>query len=143
MSRDPMKPKILKWLFTSTLINYLDNFNIQQVPRKNNVQADALARMGAVFKNLDLNNIPVIHIVKPAMEILAFGTETMTLDQRNDDTSEDADNWIKRFKDYLQFGTLPANNNEARVLRMKASRFTIINGELFKKSSTGLLQRCL
>ncbi|XP_074346604.1 uncharacterized protein LOC141685401 [Apium graveolens] len=67
----------------------------------------------------------------------------MTLDQHDDDTSEDVDNWIKIYKDYLQFRIIPANNNEARVLRMKASRFTIIDGELFKKSSTGLLQRCL
>ncbi|XP_074336583.1 uncharacterized protein LOC141673740 [Apium graveolens] len=50
---------------------------------------------------------------------------------------------MKTYNDYLQFGTMPTNNNEARILRMKASRFTIIDGELFKKSSTWLLQRCL
>ncbi|XP_074374644.1 uncharacterized protein LOC141715056 [Apium graveolens] len=38
---------------------------------------------------------------------------------------------------------MSTNNNEARILNMKASRFTIIDGELLKKSSTGLLQRCL
>ncbi|XP_074356440.1 uncharacterized protein LOC141696156 [Apium graveolens] len=67
----------------------------------------------------------------------------MALDQCGDNTSEDADSWMKTYKDYLQFGTMAANINEARILRMKASRFTIIDGELFKKSSTGLLQRCL
>ncbi|XP_074327814.1 uncharacterized protein LOC141665730 [Apium graveolens] len=128
---------------TKRLTNCFDNFSIQQVPRENNVQADALAGLGVVLKNIDLNNIPVVHIVKPAMKRLALSIEKMTLDQRNVDTNEDADNWIKRFKDYLQFGTVPTNNNEARVLRMKASRFTIIDGELFKKSSTWLLQRCL
>ncbi|XP_074327800.1 uncharacterized protein LOC141665695 [Apium graveolens] len=143
-SYEAKDPKMVAYLdITKGLTNHFDNFSIQQVPRENNVQADALAGLGAVFKNLDLNNIPVVHIVKPAMERLVFGSEIMALDQRDDDTSEDADNWIKTYKDYLQFGTIPANNNEAMVLRMKPSRFTIIDGELFKKSSTGLLQRCL
>ncbi|XP_074342067.1 uncharacterized protein LOC141679470 [Apium graveolens] len=143
-SYEAKDPKMVAYLdITNGLTNHFDNFSIQQVPRENNVQADVLAGLGAVFKNLDLNNIPVIHIVKPAMERLLPGTEIMTLDQHDDDTSEDVDNWIKIYKDYLQFGIMSANNNKARVLRMKASRFTIIDGKLFKKSSTGLLQRCL
>ncbi|XP_074377664.1 uncharacterized protein LOC141719180 [Apium graveolens] len=143
-SYEAKDPKMVAYLdIIKGLTNYFDNFSIKQVPRENNVQADILAGLGAVFKNLDLNNIPVVHIMKPVMERLALGTETMTLDQRNDDTSENVDNWIKIFKEYLQFGTIPANNNETRILRMKASRFTVIDGELFKKSSTGLLQRCL
>ncbi|XP_074355306.1 uncharacterized protein LOC141694049 [Apium graveolens] len=101
-SYEAKDPKMVAYLdITKGLINYFDNFSIEQVPRENNVQADALAGLGAVFKNLDLNNIPVVHIMKPAMERLARGTETMTLDQRNDDTSENIDDWIKMFKDYL------------------------------------------
>ncbi|XP_074351791.1 uncharacterized protein LOC141690936 [Apium graveolens] len=125
------------------LTNCFDNFSIEQLPRENNVQVDALAGLGAVFQHMDLNNVPIIHIINPAMERLALGAEIMILDQYDSDTKEDADNWIKEFKDYLQFRAVPANNNEARVLKMKASRFTIIDGDLFKKSSTGLLQRCL
>ncbi|XP_074350043.1 uncharacterized protein LOC141689596 [Apium graveolens] len=94
--------KMLAYLdITKGLTNYFDNFSKQQVPRENNVQADVLAGLGAVLKNIDLNNIRVVHIVKPAMERLALGTETMTLDQHDDDTSVDVENWIKRFKDYL------------------------------------------
>lgn len=37
----------------------------------------------------------------------------------------------------------PDNSNEARMLRMKASSFTMIDDILFKKSTTDLLQRCL
>ncbi|XP_074376926.1 uncharacterized protein LOC141718440 [Apium graveolens] len=69
--------------------------------------------------------------------------EMMALDRCGDNTNEDVDNWIKVYKDYLQLIEKPKNNNEARTLRMKALRFTVIDDELFKKSSTGLLQRCL
>ncbi|XP_074352108.1 uncharacterized protein LOC141691270 [Apium graveolens] len=139
-SYEAKDPKMAAYLdITKGLTDHFDNFSIEQDPRENNMQTDALDGLGAVFKNLGLNNIPVVHIMKHFMERLARGTETMTLDQHNDNTSEHVDDWIKVFKIYLQFGTVPTNNNEARVLRMKASRFTIIDGELFKKSSTGLL----
>ncbi|XP_074347870.1 uncharacterized protein LOC141686717 [Apium graveolens] len=127
---------------TKGLTNHFNYFSIQ-VPRENNVQADALAGLGAVFKGLDLNNIPVVHIMKRAMERLILESGVITLDQRDDKTSKDVDSWMKTYKDYSQFGTMPTNNNEARILRMKASMFTIIDGELFKKCSTGLLQICL
>ncbi|XP_074327523.1 uncharacterized protein LOC141665439 [Apium graveolens] len=101
-SYEAKDPKMAAYLdITKSLINYFDNFSIQQVPRENNVQADALDGLGAVFKKLDLNNIPVVHIVKPAMEILVIGTEAMTLNQCDNNTSKDTDNWIKIFKDYL------------------------------------------
>lgn len=57
--------------------------------------------------------------------------------------SKDMESWIQTYKKYLQHGVKPDNINEARVLRMKASIFTIVDNILFKKSATGLLQRCL
>ncbi|XP_074352080.1 uncharacterized protein LOC141691241 [Apium graveolens] len=99
--------------------------------------------LGAVTKGLDLNNIPVVHIMMPAIELLAHDIEMMVLDRYDGNISEDVGNWINVYKDYLQLGVKPDNNNKARILRMKASRFTVIDDELFNKSSTGLLQRCL
>ena len=49
----------------------------------------------------------------------------------------------RRIKEYLTNNVLPVNNNEARIFRMKASRYVLIDDILFKKSATGLLQRCL
>ncbi|XP_074361550.1 uncharacterized protein LOC141701822 [Apium graveolens] len=92
-SYESKDPKMVAYLdITKGLTNHFDNFSIQQVLREKNVQADALAGLGAVFKNLDLNNIPVVHIVKPSMERLVLGSEIMALEQRDDDISEDADN---------------------------------------------------
>ncbi|XP_074327249.1 uncharacterized protein LOC141665167 [Apium graveolens] len=137
-------PKMVTYLdITKKLTNYFDNFNIQQIPRENNVQADTLAGLGAIFKGLDLKNIPVVHIMKPAIKRLVHDIEIMALNRHDDSISEDVDNWIKVYKRYLQLGVKPDNKNEARILRIKALRFTIIDDELFKKSSTGLLQRCL
>lgn len=64
-------------------------------------------------------------------------------DGGNNGANDDANSWTRVYKEYLQHGREPSNNNEARTLRMKASRFTIIDNVLFKKSSTILLQRFL
>ena len=37
----------------------------------------------------------------------------------------------------------PIDRNRAKVLRIKASKYIVIDEELFKKSITGSLQRCL
>ncbi|XP_074377547.1 uncharacterized protein LOC141719063 [Apium graveolens] len=81
--------------------------------------------------------------MKPAVERLVHDMEVLALDQHDNNVSEVMDRWIQTYKDYLQLRIKPNDNNEARTLRMKASRFTVVDDELFKKSSTGLLQRCL
>lgn len=43
-------------------------FTIQQIAREANTEADALAGLGAVFKNVNLTSIPIIHVMKPTSQ---------------------------------------------------------------------------
>ncbi|XP_063948038.1 uncharacterized protein LOC135152135 [Daucus carota subsp. sativus] len=117
-----------------------DTFSIQQIPRESNTQADALAGLGAVLKDLSMTTIPVMHLLKPAT-LLPESAEAQIFDIQEKNDTEDG--WIQTYKNYLLHGILPDNRNDARMLRMKASRFTVIDDVLFKKSATGTLQRCL
>ena len=45
--------------------------------------------------------------------------------------------------DYLQNNTLPADRNEARRVKAKAARFSIIQGKLYKRSFSGPYLRCV
>ncbi|XP_074326984.1 uncharacterized protein LOC141664926 [Apium graveolens] len=122
-SHETMDAKMITYLdITKKLTNYFDTFNIQQVSREKNVQADALAGLEAISKGLDLNNIPIIHITKRVVEWLVHDIEVLALNQQDDNTNKDMDSWIRTYKDYLQLGVKPNTNNEARILRMKASR---------------------
>ena len=51
--------------------------------------------------------------------------------------------WIQPIFNYLEHDTLPENKAEARALRFKASKYVIIQGVLFKKSTRDVLQRCI
>ncbi|XP_074300598.1 uncharacterized protein LOC141631882 [Silene latifolia] len=133
----------------SSILAYLDiaieltlrfaTFNIKQIPRDQNTEADALATLGAAFKAGTISTIPIVHVLEPA--ILKSEQEARVLCSTNNE--EDTPDWRKPYQDWLQNDILPADKKEVRSFRMKASRFILINGVLFRKSLAGPYLRCL
>ena len=73
-----------------------DNFNIQQVPRESNTQADALAGLGVVFRHINLSNIPIIHILNPATERSDDTKDVLSLDNTVDANIQHSTNWTQK-----------------------------------------------
>ncbi|KAK1607953.1 hypothetical protein QYE76_031626 [Lolium multiflorum] len=55
----------------------------------------------------------------------------------------EAPSWVKPIKEFLINGTLPVDENESRRIQRRSKAYTIINGEAYKRSVTGVLQRCV
>ncbi|XP_074306410.1 uncharacterized protein LOC141641654 [Silene latifolia] len=109
------------------------SFDIDQIPRDLNTQADALASLGSNFSPAVFDKIPIVHLLELTIE-------------RPDQTCpihEDTNSWTKPYYDWFLKGTLPNDKNEARALKIKAFTYTIINNMLFKKSQAGPYLRCL
>ena len=51
--------------------------------------------------------------------------------------------WRTLYLDYLLHEALPTDKMEARRLVHHAKSFVLIEGELYKQSHTGILQRCI
>ena len=51
--------------------------------------------------------------------------------------------WMDLLIDYLTICKEPKDKNQARKLRIKAARYTILDGVLYQKSFSGPLLRCL
>jgi hypothetical protein len=51
--------------------------------------------------------------------------------------------WAKPFSNYLLTGDLSPNKTEARRLQCHAQAYTIINSELYKRSMSGIFQKCI
>jgi hypothetical protein len=51
--------------------------------------------------------------------------------------------WTKSYLAYLGQGELPEDPIHHRQVMRRSKAFTIINGELYKRSTTGVLQRCI
>ncbi|XP_074298289.1 uncharacterized protein LOC141629138 [Silene latifolia] len=114
-------------------------FNIKQIPREQNVEADALATLGATFKTGNISTIPIVHVLEPATLKSQQEAEKVCSTSSEESTPD----WRKPYLDWLQNDVLPADKKEVRGFKMKASRFLLIDNVLFRKSHAGPNLRCL
>jgi hypothetical protein len=54
-----------------------------------------------------------------------------------------SDNWTTQLRRYLEENILPEDTSEAKRIRYRSTRYTIINGELYRKGFSKALQRCV
>ncbi|KAJ9542074.1 hypothetical protein OSB04_028580 [Centaurea solstitialis] len=106
-------------------IERFDHFSIEQIPRDQNTQADALANLGSAFSDPFLENIPILHLTTPAIEIKEEA-------QKN----EEIYNWSLDVWNYVKHDNLPEDKMEARKTRSKASRYTIFEDHVYVKNYT-------
>lgn len=58
-------------------------------------------------------------------------------------TIELIDDWRAPYLEYLARGKPPTHRDEARCLHGRAKSFVLIDGELYKRSISGIIQRCI
>ncbi|KAJ9551982.1 hypothetical protein OSB04_016027 [Centaurea solstitialis] len=117
---------------TKERIARFESFSIEQIPRDLNMQADALANLGSAFNDPSLENIPILHLMTPTIE----NKEEMFM-------NEEVYNWSLDIWNYLKYDRLPEDKMEARKVKIKASRYTIIENQLYRRSTSGLILRCI
>jgi hypothetical protein len=76
------------------------------------------------------------------MEIDYVSVEVMEIDQAVF-TARDIPSWARPIMDFMVNGQLSANEAEARRILRRSKAYTIINNEIYKRSTTGVLQRCV
>ncbi|XP_074288969.1 uncharacterized protein LOC141614114 [Silene latifolia] len=114
-------------------------FNIKQIPRDQNAKADALATLGATFKVGAISTVPIVHVLEPTIPKPKKEAEVLCSTSSEENTTD----WRKPYLDWLQNDILPVDKKEVRSFGMKASRFILIDGVLFRKSLARPYLRCL
>jgi hypothetical protein len=76
------------------------------------------------------------------MEIDYVSVEVMEIDQPVFTTRE-VPSWARPIMDFMVNGQVPADEAEARRIMRRSKAYTIINKEIYKRSATGVLQRCV
>ncbi|KAL5777699.1 hypothetical protein ACOSP7_010625 [Xanthoceras sorbifolium] len=51
--------------------------------------------------------------------------------------------WITPIRAYLEHGILPEDKNEAKRLRYRAARYTMMDDEMYRRGFSRALQRCV
>ncbi|XP_073153270.1 uncharacterized protein [Henckelia pumila] len=117
--------KMLGYLIqVNELLSRLDSYDVKEIPRMENESADRLAKLSSSLANIDNRKITFLTYGKEETD----GSDVTIFCADSEEPS-----WKDEIIDYLMWGNQPANQVEAQKLRVRASRFTIIDGKLYKR----------
>jgi hypothetical protein len=133
---------------------------VTHIGRESNKEADNLANIGSkcllippgvFFKEIFERSVKIKPAVDPALATRSganhYGTTPAA--GTTDSSKETATVmlveavWTKPYLAYLIRGELPEDTIHRRQIMRRSKAFTIIQGELYKRSTTGVLQRCI
>ncbi|KAL5555160.1 hypothetical protein UlMin_037396 [Ulmus minor] len=114
------------------LLGQFNTVTITQIPRNENTNADALARLATGLEDSLLKTVP--------LEIL----DEPSIDKRQQvDAISDKPTWMDPIITYLRDGTLPQDKFEARRLRYRSARYFLDKDKLRKRSFSSPSLTCL
>ena len=133
---------------------------VTHIGRESNREADNLANIGSkclpippgvFFEEIFERSVKIKPVTDPALATrsgaqqgsttLAAGTEDLSKEMAKVMLIEAV--WTKPYLAYLTRGKLPEDTIHRRQVMRHSKAFTIINGELYKRSTIGVLQRCI
>ncbi|CAL2253631.1 unnamed protein product [Prunus armeniaca] len=113
------------------LLQKFQAYEIRQIPRSDNSHADALSHLASAINDKIGMKVPVEILSQPSM------TTAEVCVVRYEDT------WMSPIHAFLTNGTLPTDKSQARKLRYRSARYTVINDVLYKRGYTTPYLKCL
>ncbi|XP_074356378.1 uncharacterized protein LOC141696089 [Apium graveolens] len=115
------------------LLGKFSSARLESVPREENSNVDALAKMGSQMDNVRLGQIPLgIQEIPSIPEVEVF--QTQEIPQKN---------WMTPIHNYIQTGVVPEDKLQARRLRYQATKYVEYDGVLYKRGFNQPLLRCV
>jgi hypothetical protein len=133
---------------------------VMHIGRESNEEADNLANIGSkclsippgvFFEEIFKRSVKIKPVIDPTLATRsgtkhlgptpAAGTEDLSKETAAIMLLEAV--WMKPYLAYLMRGELPEDPIHHRQIVRRSKAFTIINGELYKRSTSGVLQRCI
>jgi hypothetical protein len=74
---------------------------------------------------------------------LLEGYDVDEADPMDTEPASRADDWRDKYIAWMDRGELPSDRSEARRISRMAKLFTLVDGELYKRTALGVLQRCV
>ncbi|VFQ61758.1 unnamed protein product [Cuscuta campestris] len=125
------------------LLRGFEEFKIAQIPRAENADADLLSKLSQ-YAPEHVSKLARAEILDRAsiekLEVAAI-TAGSQFDRSNLVGADD--HWMYDLMEYLVDGSLPEKDDRARKVKLRAPRFQILDGKLYKRAFGGALLRCL
>nr|ABB47124.1 retrotransposon protein, putative, Ty3-gypsy subclass [Oryza sativa Japonica Group] len=117
---------------------YFTGITVEHLPRGQNEEADALAKSAAYGGP---HSPGIFFEVLYAPSVPMDSLEVMAIDQAN--LGEDPCDWRTPFVKYLETGWLPKDEAEAKRLQLRAARYKMVSGQLYRSEVLQPLLRCI
>ncbi|XP_072060156.1 uncharacterized protein [Arachis hypogaea] len=127
--KDPLLEQY--WLIAKDLISKFSSFIILHVHREKNVRADILSKLAATRADTQTSALSQLTLTKPSIELLYIENINRLHD------------WRTPFLKYINTGTKPRDELNPQHFRRKASFYTRIAGELYRRGFSQPLLKCL
>ncbi|XP_024042632.1 uncharacterized protein LOC112099511 [Citrus clementina] len=129
----PREEKMEQYLkIVRQMMGKFEAVEVIQIPREQNSRADILARMAAVADPKMPRSVPLEVKSSPSID---QDLGVLRIEQKC--------SWKDPIVSYLRDGVLPPDKVRARKLRAQASRYTMIDGVLYRRGYTLPFLRCL
>ncbi|VFQ67186.1 unnamed protein product [Cuscuta campestris] len=114
------------------LLKILKGYELVQILRAENTEADALSKLSNDSPEHISNMAHVEDLGSPSIHIQLISVIT-----------GETDGWIAELIRYKKDGILPSGETAARLIKRRAPTYVIENGRLYKRSCNGTLLRCV
>jgi hypothetical protein len=133
---------------------------VTHIGRESNEEVDNLANIGSkclqippgvFFEEIFERSVKIKPVIDPALATRSGAKQTgHTPAAGTEDLSKETAKvmlveavWTKPYLAYLTRGELPEDPIHCRQVMRRSKAFIIINGEIYKRSTAGVLQRCI
>ena len=128
-SRDPRMAKY--GFLVKHKLNTLSAWKIEHVPRDCNERADALAVVAASLSIRETVFLPIY-----------YQSDSLILHAQVSQIEEVPPFWMDPIRLYIATGELPNDKDKAHKVRIQSARFSMIDGQLYKRSLGRLYLMC-
>ncbi|GKV39547.1 hypothetical protein SLEP1_g47305 [Rubroshorea leprosula] len=112
------------------------SFQIDKIPRADNQRADELSKLAS---SQETN--PHRSIIVEVLDAPSYTDSTVECQLLSTDPSSPS--WTTPLINYLQSGELPEDPSTAKLIKHKATHFTLLDNQLYKRAVSMPLLRCL
>ena len=113
-------------------LSTLSAWRLEHVPRDHNERANALAAVAASLPIKETIYLPIYY--QPNSSILHTQVSQI---------NEALSSWMDPIRLYIATGELPDDRNRAHKIQIQSARFSIVDGQLYKRSLGGPYLKCL
>ena len=107
-------------------------WKLEHIPRNCNEKANALATVATTLPIAEIVFLPIYY--QPDSSIITT---------RVSQVDEASPSWMDPIVQYIDTGELPNERDKAHKIQIHSVRFSLVNGQLFKRSLDGSYLKCL